>query len=395
MQRNNFLIDDHGAVGDATTLNTHAIQRAIDACYTAGGGRVIVGSGTYVSGSITLYSNIELHLLPGARIVGSTNIDDYQTFEAPGFRSERAPERSSQALIRVVDAESVAITGRGIIDGSGAAFYDTTTHAWGHFYAKPPTPRPRLLMALRCRDLHLEGVQFNESPCWTIWLIACERVTIRNIQIRADQAMINNDGIDLDGCRDVVISDSLFKTGDDCIAIRNMLALRESENVCENITINNCLLDSWCQGVRISCPGDGPIRNLRFNALQITSRANGIIMEHPVRYLAADGSATADVSDVWFSNINVRCGRVPFMLSIDEAIAIKRLADIHLSNFDCRSGQPLTLAGSPGSPLDGVHLDNVRVESTAESALVMRHCRNVTCNRLTLSSGVAGAGEGV
>lgn len=386
-----FAIADFGAIGDGTTLNTRAIQQAIDACHAAGGGRVVVGAGAYLTGTVTLRSHVDLHLTAGARVIGSPRIEDYQAFDFPGYRVDCSPEKCSQALFRAADADHIAITGLGVIDGSGRAFYNTNERAWGVFYPKPATPRPRILIALRCRDVVLDGVQFNESPCWTLWLMACERVRIRGIQMHADQAMINNDGIDIDGCRDVVISDSILQTGDDCIAVRNMRRLRDVESVCENVVVSNCLLNSWCQGIRVGCPSDGVIRNLRFSNLQIISRGNGITLDYPERYLAPDGVATADVTDVAFSNIAIRCGASPVIVSVAESIALKRLGRLRFSNIDSSSGKPWRIVGSPGTVIDGVRLAQVSVVTEAEDPVLFKHCRQIEMNQVTLSAGVAGS----
>ena len=385
-----FNISDFSAVGDGTTLNTTAIQRAVDACHSAGGGRVVVGAGAYLTGTVTLRSHVELHLAAGSRIIGSPRIEDYEAFDAPGYRIEFSPEKCSHTLFRAADAEHIAITGSGVIDGSGRAFYNTAERAWGVFYPKPATPRPRSLICLRCRDVVLDGVQFNESPCWTIWLMDCERVRIRGIQMHADQAMINNDGLDLDACRDVVVSDCIFQTGDDCIAVRNMRRLREVESVCENITISNCLLNSWCQGIRVGCPSDGVIRNVRFSNLQITSRGNGITLDFPERYLAPDGVATADVSNIFFSNIGIRCGAAPLNIAVAESITLRRLGGLHFSNLEIASGKPLRIAGSPKTVIDGVRLSQVNLVTEAPEPLSVQHCRNLVLDNVSLAAGVPG-----
>ena len=386
-----FAIDDYGAIGDGTTLNTRAIQRAIDACHAAGGGRVVVGAGAYLTGTVTLRSHVELHLAAGARVIGSPRIEDYEAFEFPGYFVERSPEKCSQALFRAADAEHIAITGLGVVDGSGRAFYNTAERAWGVFYPKPAAPRPRILIALRCRDVVLDGIQLNESPCWTVWLMACERVRIRGIQMHADQAMINNDGIDIDGCRDVVISDSILQTGDDCIAIRNMRRLREVEGVCENVVVSNCLLNSWCQGIRVGCPSDGVIRNLRFSNLQIISRGNGITLDYPERYLAPDGVATADVTGVAFSDIAIHCGASPVMVTVAESISLKRLGRLRFTNIESSSGKPWRIVGSPGTIIDGVRLDQVSVATEAEEPLLLKHVRRIEMNQVSLAGGAADA----
>ena len=196
-----FSIDDCGACPDGTTLNTAAIQRTIDACHQAGGGQVVCGPGTWLTGSLELRSDVELHLAPGCRLVGSPSLDHYDPLIAPGFHTELAPEKSAHSLIRAIHAQNVAITGPGTIDGSGLAFYDTSGAT--EKLDKPDTPRPRIGMFYRCRNVRIQDSAFVDSACWTLWLMQCEQVRIHRIAVHGNRRMRNVDGIDLDACRDV------------------------------------------------------------------------------------------------------------------------------------------------------------------------------------------------
>lgn len=382
--RTDFFVDDYGTHKDGKTPDTSAIQKAIDACHAKGGGRVVVGAGRYLIGSIILKSHIELHLTAGAYLLASSNIDDYKPFAAEGFDSSRMPEQSSQVLISAADAFHISITGSGIIDGNGPAFYDLSSRQWGIFYAKPATPRPRMLVFLRCRDIVFEGVQFNNSPCWTFWLMNCERVRIHSISMLSDQAMINNDGIDIDGCRDIVISDSTFKTGDDCIAVRNMYRLRGDADVCEKVRVTNCLLDSWCQGIRVGCPGDGIIRDLLFSNIQIVSRGNGITLDYPQRYLPKDGKTPADVSDVRFSSISIRCEKCPIFCAVEEPIGLVGLGGISFSNLKMDSKGAVVLSGSSKTPLVDIALSQVEINSETEEPLVCKNINGLLLDRVSV-----------
>jgi len=387
-----FDIRDYGAQPDPRTINTKAIQKAITACHDAGGGRVVCPSGSFMTGSLELRSNVELHLMAGCRLVGSTSLDDYVAFQADGFRGERAAEGSTQSLLRASDAENVAITGPGEIDGSGLAFYDTG-EIGARFFKKPSTPRPRLVMFYRCRNIRFVDASFLDSPCWTFWLMKCERVFIHRVRIAGDQRMINNDGIDLDSCRDVTVSDCIIKTSDDCLILRAVQQVYDAPGVCENITVSNCVLDSWCQGIRIGCPGDNSIRNASFSNLTITSATNGILIENPTRYLPKDSQGSADVHDLMFSDVVVNCQRWPIKIAVDEGIALKRLSDLSFSNFRIHSGGPCLVSGSTETIIRNVSFSNIRIATTGEDAVVCRHCEGIRLNDVELSNVPDPSGE--
>ncbi|MBI5724498.1 MAG: hypothetical protein HZA50_11105 [Planctomycetes bacterium] len=382
-----FDIRKYGASADGKTICTAAIQRAIDACHEAGGGRVLCESGTFLTGTLVLKSNVELDVAAGCRIVGSTSLDDYSDFSAVGFRTQNAPEGNVKSLIRAAGARNIAITGDGEINGSGPAFYDTSDSTlWGRFYHKPQYQRPLMIMLYDCDNVRFEGTSFIDSPCWTFWLMKCRRVNIHRVRVAGDQKMINNDGIDIDSCRDVAVSDSVFKTGDDCLILRSIRNMFDEPAACENVTVSNCTLDSWCQGVRVGCPGDGEIRNCTFSNLVINSQNNGILFDNPRRYVPPDGLTTADVHDILFSNVVVNCANMPIGMIVEDGIALKRLSDIAFSNFRIRSGGPCVVQGSPETIIQNVSFDNISIETSGQDAVVCRHCRDMKKNNVELSN---------
>ena len=380
-----FDISEFGARPDGKTMNTAAIQRAIDACHQAGGGRVLCGPGCYLTAPLALKSHVELHLVAGCRIVASTCLGDYKEFTARGFIAKNAPEKCTHSFLRAVEAENIAITGPGEINGSGLAFYGPAKQK-KRFTQKPRTPRPRLVMFYKCRNIRFEDTSFIDAPCWTFWLMQCERVSIHRVRIIGDQRMLNNDGIDLDACREVTVSDSIIKTEDDCLVLRAIQAMYATPAVCENITISNCILDTRCNGVRVGCPGDGVIRNCVFSNLVIPKAYNGVLFEYPKRYLPPRGGGITEVRDMLFSNVVVNCVNAPIKVVVENGVKLKRLSGLSFSGFRARSGGPCQVEGSPGTVIRDVSFSNMKMATSGEDAIICRHCQGVKFTNVEFSN---------
>jgi len=383
----NFKISDFGAVADGKTLNTCNIQKAIDSCHEAGGGRVICGSGLYLTGSLMLKSNVELHLEAGCKLLGSESLKDYFDFKAPGFinDADKTAEKSSKALINAVGAENIAVTGQGELNGSGLSFYDEGNAGPSGKFNKPSTQRPRIVMFYACRNVSFEDISCIDSSCWTFWLMKCEDVNIHRVKIRGNRRMKNNDGIDIDACRNVTVSDCIMDTEDDCIALRSMGKLYDTPAVCENITVTNCIFKTQNNCIRIGCPCDSVIRNCSFNNL-VMEGYSGIAVQNPGVYLSEGSRGSADIHGISFSDITVKCSHYPVEVYVEEGIKLKRLSHLSFSNLTARSGGPCIIQGSSETPVRKVTFSNVRIETSGKDAVICRNCEGVTLNAVELSN---------
>ncbi len=363
-------------------VKDNQIQQAIDRANAAGGGRVVLEPGIYPCGTVYLKSNVELHLMAGAKLQGSDKPDDYDDV-CVELRS--VPEGSRKVLLVAVDAENIAVTGPGEINGAGPEFYDRNVPE-GAMFGKPPHPRPRMVQFLNCRNVRLQETSFIDSPGWTMWLIHCENVWINRIRVEGDQRMINNDGIDIDECRNVTINDSFFKTGDDCLILRSIPKSDDVEPVCENVTISNCTLNSRCQGIRVGCPSDGTIRNCTFSNLVIKGPGNGININNPKRYLGKGCNGNLNLHDVSFNNLVIESGLVPIWINVEDGIKLRSLGQMTFSNIRVKAPRPIRLEGCADTYIENVRFSEVYAEINDTTAIVATFCRRLTLNQVELSN---------
>jgi hypothetical protein len=361
-----------------------AIRQAVDRAAAAGGGKVILSPGVYPSGTIRLRSNIELHIPAGAVILGLPEPEAYDDFRHPELDAV-VPEKSRKCLISCADCENVSITGDGQINGSGLSFFDRNVPA-GQPFAKPPVPRPRMIQFHRCRDLLFEGVSFIDSPNWTFWLSECEDVKISRIRITGCKQICNNDGIDIDSCRRVRVSDSTFSTGDDCLILRAIRKSPDVPAVCEEVFVTDCTLDSRCQGIRLGCPSDDTIRNATFRNITFNGSGSGIHCEAPLRYLRKNCTGYLDISDVLFENFDITTGRYPVRIACDPGIRLRAVRRLAFRNFRIRSKLPISLEGSRETILEDISFANVSGTVDADSPVTARYVRDLHLENLTLSA---------
>ena len=382
----NYSVKEFGATGDGKTFDTASIQKTIDICSSEGGGKVVFDAGVYLTKTIYLRSNVELHVPTGAKIQGSTSPEDYDDFKADGFKHEFAGEGNTKCLICASGIENIAIIGSGEINGAGPAFYDTDIPAGQRFYNKPDIARPRMVLFYECRNVKMEDTSFVDSPCWTMWLIACENINIHRVKVLGDQKMINNDGIDIDSCQNVSISDSFLKTGDDCIIIRAIQAVLEKPAICERVTITNCILDSCCQGIRVGCPSDNIIRNCTFSNLVIDGTGNGINIDNPKRYLKPGCNGLMDLHDIMFSNITINSQNCPIRIYVEDGVELQRLSGITFSDIRAKGVLPVTLTACKETIIEDIRFNNVQVETKDTEGIICRFIQGIKMDNVELST---------
>ena len=362
-----------------------AIQQAIDAANAAGGGRVVLEKAVYRSGTIYLKSHVELHLPEGAVIIGGDTPGDYDDVDDPriGIR----PEKSTKVFIACLDAEDVAITGRGVVDGQGVSFYDVKTLRGG-FFAKPPHPRPRMVEFFNCRNVRFEDVTFKDSPGWTCWIRSCEDVTAERVKICGDQRMINNDGFHIDCCRRVRIRNCDVRSGDDCVIMRAMRGPGDGEYTCEDMLVEGCTLDSACQCIRLACPSDGTIRNGTFRNLKMRGR-NGVLSGHPARYLMSGDRGSCRMENILIADCDIDVWNSAILFNVEPGIVLRAYGNVVFRGIRLKCARPLQFQGTGDTPLRNIRLEDVTGSVADEQPFDMRCVENIAFDRFAVTSGTA------
>ena len=274
-----FVITKYGAKGDADTDCTSAFAKAIDECSNAGGGRVVVPEGTYLTGAIHLKSNVNLYLEEGAVISFFTNTDDYLPVVYTRFEGTECMNFSP--LVYAFGQENIAITGKGTLDGNGD---NTNGWRWKWTQKSDVTDlnkkgddsvpveqrvfgdghklRPNMLQPYRCKNILIEGVTIKNSPMWHIHPVLSENITVRNVTVIGHGP--NNDGCNPESCKNVLIEGCYFDTGDDCIAIKSGRNTdgRRVNVASENIVVRDCVMKDGHGGVVIGSEISGSARNI-------------------------------------------------------------------------------------------------------------------------------------
>ncbi len=234
-----FSIRDYGAVGDGTTLDTPAINKAIEACAAAGGGQVLLPPGRYLSGTVHLKSHVTLFLEAGATLVGTKELDKYQYPILPAFMPEAGWGKWHRALLLGDGQEDIAIAGQGVIDGNKV--FDPT--------GEEQMRGPHTFVFISCRKVTVRDVSFVDSANYAILFQISDQVDIRNVKFSGGWDGVHFRGVPERPCRDVSIIGCRFFTGDDSIAGRYW----------ENTLISDCIVNSSCNGIRLIGPAKGLI----------------------------------------------------------------------------------------------------------------------------------------
>jgi polygalacturonase len=388
-----FDIQAFGAVADGRTKNTAAFERAVEAASQAGGGTVLVPEGRWLTGPIHLRSHIELHLEKGAELLFSQDFADYLP---PVFtRWEGLEVYNYSPLIYARDCENVAITGQGTLNGQGSAWWpwkktqQATAARLYELATRGVSPeqrvlaaegglRPSFIQTIGCKNVLVEGLTIQNGPMWTIHPVYSQNVIVRRVTVRTEGP--NNDGLNPDSSRNVLVEDSFFSTGDDCIVIKS--GLNEDGwrvgKASENIIVRRIHGERGHGGVVIGSEMSGGVRNVWVTDSEFVGTGRGL----RIKSMRGRGGV---VENVYYENVRHRDIAL-MVMEMTTAYASSTLVpktdkppifrDIFVKNVSAEGAKSAAeISGLAEVPIENLTFEQVRIAS--ETGFRCADCRGL------------------
>lgn len=382
-KQKDYLVNQYGAIPDGKTLNTRAIQKAIDAAFNNKGGRVVFPKGKFLSGSILMKSNVTLYFDEEAVLLGSTNPKDYPMMDFIGKpNSPKKDDLSQMALLLAHKANNIAIIGKGTIDGQGlklALNIDSLHHAGVAIDPKystrrnrpNETMRPKLFRFSQCDSVLVEGLKVGEASCWGLSFELCTNLILDKLMV-VNRSYWNNDGIDITDCKNVKVTNCDIDAADDGICLKSYYPGYYNDS----IYIANCTVRSSASAIKFGTASYGGFKNVTIkdiqvydtfrSAIAIESVDGGIIENISVSNITAintgnaifirlghrDGEKPGNIKNVSIKNINVQ---IPFGRPDSDYDLRGPEVDFFHNPF------PSSIVGIPGYAIENVVLENINI----------------------------------
>jgi polygalacturonase len=386
-----FNVRELGAKGDGATLDTAAIQKALDQCGTAGGGTVKIPAGTYLCQPLTLRTKTTLLLEEGATLRASTNHADFM--KVPGDWLKAKSGGDFIPLITGKDLTDVTFAGKGTIDGNGAVWWEEAEKA-RQKVSGYTLPRPNLVTLNRCKNVRMTGIRLINSPKFHFVPSECEDVVIDGVTILAPAGAANTDAIDPSNCRNVIITRCLIDVGDDNIAIKSGKKVEGREFGCENITITDCDFLHG-HGMSIGSETVGGVRNVVVRNCRFNGTENGIrIKSRRERGGVVDGLICENIT---MTNVYPALSIACYYQNSSQALFPKDdkaqpvtettplFRNIRISNLTAYSTRNAGLiVGLPESLVSNVVLENVQI--TAKTGLTIANAKGVQLKNVKIKT---------
>jgi polygalacturonase len=396
-----FVISDFGAVADAKTVNTEAIQAAIDQCAASGGGVVVVPKGTFLSGAIFLKQGANLYVEKDGVLKGTTNIDDYPVINT---RWEGTEEPWTSAFVNAEGLTNLEITGKGTIDGSGEEWLQNNplrgrggrgnadVTANGASPAPPPPPmarrgRPRLIGIQNSKHVHVASLNLHNQAVWCLFFLYSEDVVAENLRITAEHNIPSSDGIDIDSSKRVRINNVYIDVDDDCISIKSGKdadGLRVNRPA-EDIVIENSHFAYGHGGVAMGSETSGGIRNV-----EVRNCVSDSDNWAPIRF-KTQPSRSGVVENITYRDIKLHQTRQAFEFNLEwrmvppiapPAKVLPVVRNVRIINVTGDVTSVGIIHGLADSPIRDIHFENCQI--TAQKGFRLEHARNVDLAGLKL-----------
>jgi polygalacturonase len=374
-----FNILDFGAKSNLNVLSTEAIQAAIDSCSAVGEGTVIVPAGTYYSGTLFIKNRVNIHLMSGAFLIGSTDPNDYppldikfKTMFSPVISDENLKDAKKRykAFLFAENVENISITGEGTINGNGNA---SSFQLGNDGSSKESTQRPILILAVNCRKVKLENVKLKNSAYWMQSYLGCDDVHLKSISVY-NHCNYNNDGIDIDS-KNVLIENCIIDSDDDGICLKS----HDKERFCENIIIRNCTVRSNCNAIKLGTASVGGFKNILIENIIIKSASESGIRDWQKIWNFIDKPNTG-LCGISIENVdggiseNIKVNNI-YMTDMQAPLFVKlgnrclcntgKLKNIEISNLTAKTHSKITgsITGYPGNYIENITLKNISINS--------------------------------
>jgi len=360
-----YNIKDNGATGDGKTMDSPAIQKAIDACSGEGGGTVYIPAGTYLSATIVLKDNVKLYLEKGALLLGTTDIKAYKNLDP---FTEGLGVDVGWAFLIAIDAKNIAIEGEGIIDGQGAALKAAQIAGDNRPESERWGQRPFLLRVLRCDGVTVRNVTLKYAGAWTSHYAQSRNIQIEGVKIES-YGIAHNDGINIDGCQHVRIKDCNIVSGDDALCFKTT----HSKFPCSDIVVSGMQLKSNQAAIKMGTESMAPFEDIHISNCKIYDTKNG-----GIKLFSVDGARlkNIDINDITMDNI-----QTPMMFRLGSRLSVFRknqdtqqttgsFENVVIRNVKAKSAKEtqltpasgILITGVPGHYITGLTLENIEIE---------------------------------
>ncbi len=382
-------VRDYGALGDGKTLDTRAINNAIQDCHAGGGGIVRLGPGTYLTGTIYYADNVTLDVQAGATILASSNLADYP-------RMTHASEWRDTSLIIAENVNNIGLVGKGTIDGNGRAFISARQVRWtpsfdvsltrqGQVWEQrmaqsnegPVTMGDRpgvLFVALHVKGLTIKDIHVLDSPNWTIKIGCSSHIRVKGLDVRNNMLIPNNDALDISTSSDAVVEDSYLQAGDDALVIGGPCLDGWCEAPAEHIRVHNVTLLSRSAALRIG-PAFMDVRDIKVDHVRILKSNRGIL----IQTRSLETLEQIDITDV-----NIQTGLIdgpwwgggePISISVahcdyvswQKVSGLGTVRHVHFARITSTSDSPIVLWGFEPGHIQDVSFDGLALSMVPDA----------------------------